>query len=120
MALGAIGAELPTVNVGVTIGAVLSNVGKNRPGVASGAGHFFVHSAQRVPRAVMIEFRNGADRNPTGAGVTIFAGNRERPVWAAAGLPLGDRGHGYGERKDHEREPTKRLNRAGNVCPLRS
>lgn len=101
MALGAIGAKLPAVDVGVTIGAALSNVGKNRPGVASGAGHFLVHSAQRVPRAVMIEFRNGADRNPTGAGVAILAGNRERPVRTAAGLPLGGCGHGYGERKDH-------------------
>lgn len=94
VALRTVGAELTPVDVGVTIGAVLSNVGENRFGVASRAGHFFMHSAQRVTCAVMIEFGNGTDRRPTGAGVAIFAGNRERSVRASAGLPLGGCGHG--------------------------
>jgi len=89
MALGAVRAELSAMDVRVAIGAVLAHVGENRLGVASGAGHFFVHAAKRVARAVMVEFRNGANRGPTGVGVAIFTGNVEGTVRTSARLPLG-------------------------------
>jgi len=75
MALGAVLAKLSAMNVGVTIGAVLANLGENRPGVATCAGYFFVHAAKRIPRRVMVEFRNGANRSPACVGVAIFARN---------------------------------------------
>lgn len=88
MALGAICAELGAVNVGVAIGAVLSNVGENRLGVASRAGHFFMHAAQRVARGVVVEFGNGPNGGPACVRVAIFAGNVEGAVRTSAGLPL--------------------------------
>ena len=96
MALGAILAELSAVNVGVTIGAVLANVGKNRFYVASRAGYFFVHAAKRVSRGVVIEFWNGANGDPAGVGVAIFAGSVKRPMRTSARLSLGGGGHDNG------------------------
>jgi len=96
MALGAVLAELGAVNVGVTIGAVFSNVRKYRFDVAARAGYFFVHATQRVARGVVVEFWNGTNGGPAGVGVAIFAGNAERPMRTSAGLSLGDCGHDYG------------------------
>ena len=64
MAFGAVGAKLPTVNIGVAIGAVLANVRENGLCVASRAGYFFVHAAEWIARGVVIEFGNGADGGP--------------------------------------------------------
>ena len=91
MALRAVRSELGAMNVGVTIGAILANVGEHRLGVASGAGHFFVHAAKRVPRGVVIEFGDGANGSPAGVGVAIFAGNVQGTVRTSARLPLGGR-----------------------------
>ena len=96
MALGAILAELSAVNVGVTIGAVLANVGKNRLGVASRAGYFFVHAAKRITRGIVVEFRNGANGDPAGVGVAIFTGNVEWTMRTSARLSLGGCGHNNG------------------------
>jgi hypothetical protein len=96
MALGAILAELSAVNVGVTIGAVLANVGEYRLGVASRAGYFFVHAAQRVPRGIVVEFWNGANGDPACVGVAIFAGNGEGTMRTSARLPLGGCRHDNG------------------------
>ena len=72
VALRAVGAHLAAVNVGVAIGAVLSDVPKNWLQVALRTLHFFVHTAQRISRSVVIELRNGADRLPPSGGVTVF------------------------------------------------
>lgn len=97
MALRAIGAKLCPVNIGVAIGAVLSNVGENGLGVASRAGYFFVHAAKRVPRGVVVEFWNGSNGGPTGVCVAIFAGNCEGSVRTSARLPLRGRRRGRTE-----------------------
>jgi hypothetical protein len=86
--LGAVFAELSAVNVSVAIGAVLANVGKNRLGMASRTGYFFVHAAKRVPRGVVVEFGNGADGGPARVRVTIFAGNGHGAVRTPTRLPL--------------------------------
>jgi hypothetical protein len=75
----------------VAIRAVLAHIGEDRFEVTLGAVNFFVHAAQRVSRAVVVEFRDGANRGPTRAGVAIFAGNREGTVRTSAGLPLSNR-----------------------------
>jgi hypothetical protein len=84
------------VNVGVAIGAVFPYVGENWLGVASRAGHFFVHAAKRIFRGVVIEFGNGANGRPTCVGVAIFTGNGEWTVRTSARLSLGDCGHDNG------------------------
>ena len=96
MALGAIGAELSVVNVRMAIGAVLAHVRENGFGVASRAGYFFVHAAQRVPGCVVIEFGNGANGGPASVRVAIFTGNREGTVRTSARLPLGASRHDKG------------------------
>jgi hypothetical protein len=88
MALRAVCAELSTVNVSMAIGAVLPNVGKNRFGVASRAGNFFVHAAKGVLRRVVVEFGYGANGGPACVRVAIFAGNVERTMRTPARLPL--------------------------------
>ena len=89
VALGAIGSELRTVNIGMTIGAFLSNISENRLGVALRAGYFFVHPTKRVPRGVMVEFGYGTNRRPPYVRVAIFAGNVQGTVRTTARLPLG-------------------------------
>ena len=97
VALGAIGAKLALVNVGVAIGAVLAYVCENGFPVALGAIHFFVHAAQGIARGVMIKFGNGANRRPAGGGVTVLTRNRQGAVRTPARLSLG-------VRRIHERE----------------
>ena len=80
VALLAIRAHLALVNVGVAVGALLADIGKDRLGVALNAAHAFVHAAQRVLGGVVIEFRNGADRFPSAERVTVLARNAEASV----------------------------------------
>jgi hypothetical protein len=100
----------------VTISALLSNLGENRPGVASRAGHFFVHAAKRILSGVMIKFGNSANGGPADARMAIFAGNIERTVRTSARLPLGIRRAAEREGKDQEHEPTTDLGNARNGC----
>ena len=75
VALGAVRAHLPLVNICVAILAVFAYVGKNWLCMALDALDFFMHAAQRVLRFVVIEFRNGADGLPGGSRVAVFAGD---------------------------------------------
>lgn len=60
----AFGPELALVNVGVTIGAFLSNIREHELAVALRARDARVHPSQRIPRLVMIEFGNLPNRLP--------------------------------------------------------
>ena len=75
VALGAVRAHLPLVNICVAILAVFAYVGEYRLCVALNALDFFMHAAQRVFRFVVVEFRNGADGLPGGRRVAVFAGD---------------------------------------------
>jgi len=97
MAFGAVGAKLPAVNIGVAIGAILANFGEDGFCMATRAGHFFVHAAQRISRGIVIEFGNGANRGPAGVGVAILAGNRQGTVRTPFGLLLCGRHSGSRE-----------------------
>ena len=112
VALGAPAAELGAVNVGVTISAVLANVGENRLCMASRAGYFFVHAPKRVSRGVVFEFGNGANGSPACVAVAIFAGNGKGTVRTSARLPLGIRLNSEGEGKEYK--PTTDLDNARN------
>jgi len=65
MTLLAIRTELTAVNVGVAVFAVRARFRKNQAGVALRAADLFVHSEQRILRAIMIEFRRPAHWFPT-------------------------------------------------------
>jgi len=81
VALLAICSQLPLVNVGVAVLAILSNVGENRPNVTLSATHRLVHAAQRIFRLVVIEFWNSADGSPSARGVAVLTGNAQVAVW---------------------------------------
>lgn len=73
MALGAVGAELAAMDVGVTIGARRPDLLEHHAGVALSTGHVLVHSAQRIASQIMVEFGIGADRLPTLVTMAICA-----------------------------------------------
>lgn len=86
--LRAVGPKLPAMNVGVAIGAILTNIGENRLYVAESASHLFVHAAQWIFGFAVIELWDGADGPPAGSGVAVLAGNGERAMGIARGLIL--------------------------------
>jgi hypothetical protein len=100
----------------MAIRTILSNVGENWFGVASRAGYFFVHPAQRISRGVVIELGDGADRGPAGGGVAIFAGNIKRSVRTSTRLPLRRYWRQAGEAEKHDHKPTSHLDPRGNGC----
>lgn len=80
MALLAIDAHLPLVDVGVAIGTSGTHIGKDWLGVTLVASHILVHAAQRIFGLIVIEFRDGPDGLPPNRGVTVLAGNIQIPV----------------------------------------
>src|SRR6202140_4131158 len=72
VALFAIRAQLPLVNVGMAILASRTHVRKYLLHVTLRAGHRLVHAPQRIPGLVMIELWNGADRLPGICGVAVL------------------------------------------------
>jgi hypothetical protein len=65
----------------VTILATLSNVGEDQPHVTLRATHRLMHTAQRIFRLVVIEFRNSADWFPCDRCVAVLARNAQVAVW---------------------------------------
>jgi hypothetical protein len=102
----------------VAIRARLAHVREYRLGMATGAGNLLVHAAQRIPRGVMIEFRNGSNGSPAGIRVAVFAGNIEGTVRTSAGLPLGIGPLAAEAGKNQECEVTSDLGYARNNRPL--
>ena len=86
VAILAFRSELTTMDVGMTVRAARADTGKHEIGVALGAGHFLVHAAQGIRRAVVIKFRNAADGLPTCVAVTVLAGDVEGSVRISAAL----------------------------------
>jgi hypothetical protein len=81
VALLAVRSQLALVNVGVTILATLSNIGKDRPDVTFSAAYRLMHAAQRVFGLVVIEFWSAADWFPPGRCVAVLARNAKVAVW---------------------------------------
>ena len=76
----AIGAELPAMNVCVTVCAMRTDFTEDEIRVALRTRNFLVHAAQRIAGGVVIEFGIGADRLPAGVGMTLLAGNGNRAM----------------------------------------
>ena len=89
VALRAIRAKFSAVNIRVAIRAILANIGEYRLDVALRAAHIFVHAAQRIIGAVVIEFRNRSNGAPTGSDMTIFTRDCERTVRTSRTFFLG-------------------------------
>ena len=73
MALLAIRAQLPLVNVGMAVLAALPNICEYELDVALHASDGLVHAAQRISRLIVIELRHGADGPPRISGVAVLA-----------------------------------------------
>lgn len=99
VALRAIGAELPQVNVRMAVRAIFSHVGEHRLRVAFQTANFLVLSTQRISGFVVIEFQHRAYGTPGRRGVTVFARNRQRPVRTA------DIGFLSGKCRDEQKQP---------------
>ena len=84
MALLALRAHLAAVNVGVALGALLPDVGKDRLRVALRARHSLVHPAQRIARTVVVELGNVANRLPSAEGVAVLARDGKRSMRTAS------------------------------------
>ena len=87
--LRAVRAHPALVHVGMTVLAILPDIRENRLHVALRALDFFMHTAQRIPGLVVIEFRIRLDRAPRVYLVTIFARDGERrPMRIARDRPV--------------------------------
>lgn len=75
VALFAISTELRFMNVGMTVGALGADIREHGAGVALHACDFGVHTHERILRLVVIEFRDIADRLPTGGRMAVVAGD---------------------------------------------
>ncbi len=88
VALRAVGTKLAPMNVCVTIGAILADIGKDRLDVTLGAANLFVHPAQRIVRAVVVELKIGADRTPAAGRMAVLTRNCERSVGTTSAIAL--------------------------------
>ena len=109
VALFAVRAHLPHVNVCVAIRTMRPYVGEHGFGMALRASHMLVLPAQWVACLVMIELRNGADGFPPGRGVTVLAGDRQIAVGAA-------RNRGAGLSKTLRSQNAKQCAQGRNGC----
>ena len=80
VALRAIGAEFPQVNIRVAVCAIFPDVGEDRLRVAFQTSNLLVLATERISGFVVIEFQHRAYRTPGRRGVTVFARNRQRSV----------------------------------------
>jgi len=117
VALRAVRAHFALVNIGVAILTIFANICEYRFYVALRALHLLMHAAQGVVRFVVIEFRNGTDGAPTRGGMAILAGDGERSVRTASGLPLRCASGSARCRRREQQHPTQDLNRLRRKCP---
>jgi hypothetical protein len=117
VALLAVGAKLPAMNIRMAIRAILADVGEYRLGMAAGTRNFFVHAAQGILRRVMIEFGDGANGRPACVRMAIFAWDCERTVRTSPRLPLGLRRQEEEKHEEYRREPTVTPQHSQKDCP---
>jgi hypothetical protein len=68
-------AELPLVDVGMTISALQPNVAEDRFSVTLDAGDTLVHATQRIPRVIVVELRDAPNWLPAAKRVAVLTGN---------------------------------------------
>ena len=119
MALRAVRPEFPAVNVRVAIRAILPHVREHRLDVTFVAFHFFVHPAQRILGAIVVEFRNCPDRPPPRGGMAVLAGNGQRAVRTPGVALLSEKLRGEQNQPKNEQGLRTDLECAQRVLPSR-
>jgi len=119
MALRAIRAEFPPVNVRVAIGAIFADISEDGLDVTFVAFHFFVHAAKGIFGAVVVEFRNSANGPPRCGRVAIFARDGQRPMRALRAALLRQKLRGEQNQPQNEQEPDTDLWSAWRKLPRR-
>jgi hypothetical protein len=84
VALFTIRSQLPLMDVCVAVLALLAHIRKDRLRVTLYAAHTLMHSAQWVPRPIVIKFGHCADWSPRACGVAVLAWHRQISVRAAS------------------------------------
>jgi hypothetical protein len=88
MALAAVCAKLAQMNVGMTIGTVLPDIGEDRLSMTLPASHSPMPAAERISSSIVIEFKNRTNRRPTERGVATLARNLHRTMRVRSRIPL--------------------------------
>jgi hypothetical protein len=104
----------------VAVRAVFADIGEDGPEVTLRAVNFFVHSAKRISRGVVVEFWDRPNRGPARARVTVFAGYCQGSMRTPAGLLLCIRRADESECQHNERDPRADLVRTEHQCPPKS
>ena len=117
VALGAVDPHLTAMNIRVAIRAILADVREHRPEVACRAVKFLVHTAKRISRGVVVEFRHGANRRPACACVTVLTRNGKGAVRTPGRLSLGSSRKGASKRKNIYAEAKAELTGVRNDSP---
>lgn len=118
VALFAVRAHLPLVDVCVAVRALAADIAEHRFGVALHTAHALVHAAKRILRGVVVEFGNGADRLPAAQGVAVLTGNTKAAVRAAGARGrrrLGSSRTPAGENRQSDHEMQQKCRSQG--CP---
>jgi hypothetical protein len=118
VALGAVGAHLTAMNIGVAVRAILADVAEYGLEVAFRAVKFFVHAAKRISRGVVVEFRHAANRRPACAGVTVLTRNGKGAMRTPARLSLSSSRTGASKRKNIHAEAKAELTGVRNDSHL--
>ena len=109
VALRAIRAHFPLVDIGVAILTILAGIGKHRLDVALRAGHFLMHPTERITSLIMIELRNCPDGPPTRGRVAVLAGNGQCAVRTLRCLSLGPIGWRAPARERQHEQPKRQM-----------
>lgn len=100
--------KLAFMNVGVTIGALVTHVGEHRLDMTLRATDPLMHATQREPGLVMVELGHVANRLPAAHGVAILARDIERAV-RATGVGVGLRLPPRGQDRDQQQQRDKQV-----------
>ncbi len=116
VALLATGAELPLVDIGMAIGALVTYIREYGFDVALGTGDSLMQPTQRVPGLIVVKFRRVSDRLPSLEGMAILTGDiegavRTTGVGVGLRLPCRKRGEGKKQAPDQHAEPDRRRQR---------
>jgi len=80
VAIGAVGAELAAMNIGMAVSALGTYIFEDQARVTLAAANLLVHPAQRISGEIMIKLWIRPDRLPTRVGVAIGTRKRKRPM----------------------------------------
>jgi hypothetical protein len=89
MTLFAVASQLPAMNIGMTIGALVSYVGKNQISMTLPTGQAGMHSLEGETRIPMIEFRRRLYGFPACRGVALLARNFKSSMGIGSALLSG-------------------------------